>query len=73
MDRLRWACHIQRIDSNEMSKTMVENTAMGARKIRRPRSRSMDDVLEDIRRVKITNWWLVARSKPGGRSREALT
>ena len=36
---------------------------MGQRRIGRPKSRWMDGVLEDIRRLEIINWWMVARKR----------
>ena len=53
--RLRWAGYVQRMVSNEMAKRMMENTPMEKRKVGRPISRWMDNLLEGIKRLKITN------------------
>ena len=40
-----------------MTERIIKNTAVGRREVVRPRSRKMDGVLVDIKRLKIVNWW----------------
>ena len=47
-----------------MAKRIMENTPVGRKKFGRPRCYGM---LEDIKRLKITNWWICLGTEiPGG-------
>ena len=51
------------MNDNEIAKKITENSPIVRRKVGRPRSRWINVVLEDIKILKITNWWMIARNK----------
>lgn len=73
--RLRWAGHIQRMKANEMVRKIMESKPEGRRKMGRPNLRWMDGILQDVKSLKLQNWWMVARDREAWRRmlREALT
>ncbi|KAJ4438485.1 hypothetical protein ANN_14430 [Periplaneta americana] len=48
---------------HEIPKKVMGNKFEGKRSVGRPRLRWMDGVLEDLKKVGIKGWWLVARDR----------
>lgn len=73
--RLRWAGHIQRMKTSEMVRKIMETKPEGRRKAGRPNLRWMDGILQDVKSLRLKNWWMVARDREAWRRmlREALT
>ena len=69
------AGHVQRMKSDEMVKRIMEGKPEGRRGVGRPCSRWGDAVQEDVKKLKIQNWWTVARDREVWRRilREAVT
>ncbi|PSN34620.1 hypothetical protein C0J52_24196, partial [Blattella germanica] len=64
--RLRWAGHIQKMKTSEMLRKIMETKPEGRRKAGRPNLRWMDGILQDVKSLRLKNWWMVARiEKPG--------
>ena len=72
---LRWAGHVQRMKNDEIVKRIMEGKPEGRRGVGRPCSRWRDAVQEDVKKLKIQNWWTVARDREVWRRilREAVT
>jgi hypothetical protein len=54
--RLRWAGHVQRMEDEQMPKRLLYAKTSGRRNVGRPRSRWLDDVNTDARRMGIRMW-----------------
>ncbi|KAJ4451936.1 hypothetical protein ANN_03417 [Periplaneta americana] len=63
VSRLQWAGHVLRMTEHEITKKVMENKFEGRRGVGRSKLRWMDGVLEDLRRLRIKGWWLVAREE----------
>ena len=74
ISRLKWAEHIQRMNDSEMVKRISEYKPDGRRRGGRPKFRWMDGIIEDVKRLKIINWWMAARNREAWRKilREAV-
>ena len=58
----------------KLLKRIMESKAEGRRKIGRSKNRRMGGVLQDIRTLKIKNWWMLVRDRDVWRGvlREAM-
>ena len=54
--RMRWAAHAMRMEDTRSSRKITEWTPYKTRPAGRPRLRWMDQVEEDLKRVKIVGW-----------------
>jgi hypothetical protein len=54
--RLRWAAHVMRMQNTRTTRKITEWTPYKARPVGRPRLRWMDQVEEDLKRMKIIGW-----------------
>jgi len=54
--RLRWVAHVMRMENTRTTRKITEWKPYKTRPIGRPRLRWMDQVEEDLRRMKITGW-----------------
>ena len=54
--RLRWLGHVKRMEVGAMPRKMVEGRQFIGQKRGRPRLRWMDDVVADLKVMKITQW-----------------
>ena len=54
--RLRWAAHVMRMENTRTTKKITEWTPYKTRPAGRPRLRWMDQVEEDLKRMKIICW-----------------
>jgi hypothetical protein len=61
--RLRWAAHVIRMEKTRTTRKTTEWTPYKARPAGRPRLRSMDQVEEDLKRMKITGWRVKAEDR----------
>jgi hypothetical protein len=53
--RIKWLCHIQRMDQVGPTRKLLHWKLMGTRPVGRPR-RCQEDVMEDFKKLKIKNW-----------------
>ncbi|PSN29557.1 Tyrosine-protein phosphatase non-receptor type 2 [Blattella germanica] len=65
--RLRWAGHIQRMKASEMVRKIMETKPEGRRKAGRPNLRWMDGILQNVKSLRLKNWWMIARGREAWR------
>ena len=61
--RLRRAAHVMRMEKTRTTRKITEWTPYKARPARRPRLRWMDQVEEDLKRIKIIGWRVKAEDR----------
>ena len=54
--RIRWLGHVKRMEEGAMPRTMMEGRLFTGRRKGRPRLRWMDDVVADLKVMKIEQW-----------------
>jgi hypothetical protein len=54
--RIRWLGHVKRMEAGAMPRRMMEGRLFVGRRKGRPRLRWMDDVVADLRAMKIREW-----------------
>jgi hypothetical protein len=54
--RLRWLGHVERMPASRLTKKIYSGKPEGSRKIGRPRTRWLDDVEADIRKMGFRGW-----------------
>ena len=54
--RLRWAAHVIRMDTKRTVKKLTEWEPCSSRPVGRPRLRWLDQVEEDLKKMKVRNW-----------------
>ena len=55
-ERLRWAAHVMKMENTRITRKITEWTPYKTRTVGRPRLRWMDQVEEDLKRMKISGW-----------------
>jgi hypothetical protein len=53
--------------NNDMPRRIMESKPEGRRSVGRPKLRRLDGVLEDLRKLGVKSWWLVARDRESWR------
>jgi len=53
--RIKWLGHIQRMDQARPTRKLLDWKQMGTRPVGRPRQRWQEDVMEDIKQLKVKN------------------
>jgi hypothetical protein len=61
--RLRWAAPVMRMEKIRTTRRITEWTPHKTRPVGRPRLRWMDQVEEDLKRMKITSWRVKAEDR----------
>jgi hypothetical protein len=61
--RVKLLGHIQRMDRARPTGELLDWKAMGTRPVGRPRQRWQEDVMEDLRNLKVKNWKEVAKDR----------
>jgi hypothetical protein len=54
--RIKWLGHIQRMDQTRPARRLLDCKPMGTRPVGRPGQRWQEDVMEDLKKLKIKNW-----------------
>jgi len=54
--RLRWAAHVIRMDKTRTVKKLIEWEPCSSRPVGKPRLRWLDQVEEDLKKIKMRNW-----------------
>jgi len=61
--RITWLEHIQRMDQARPATKLLDLKPMGIRPVGRPRQRCQEDVMEDLKKLKVKNWKETAMDK----------
>ena len=56
VQRTKCLGHIQRMDETRPTRTLLDWKPMGTRPVGRPRQRWQEDVMEDLKKLKIKKW-----------------
>jgi hypothetical protein len=54
--RIKWLGHNQRMDQTRPTRKLLVWKPMGTRPVVRPRQRWQEDVMEDLKELKVKNW-----------------
>jgi hypothetical protein len=60
--RIKWLGHIQRMNQTRPTRKILDWKPMGTRPIGKPRQRWQEDVMEDLKKLKIKNWKETAKN-----------
>ena len=58
--RVKWPGHIQRMDQARPTRKLLDWKPMGTRPVGRPRQRWQEDIMEDLKKLKVKSWKEVA-------------
>jgi len=61
--RIKWQVHIQRMDRARPTGKLLDWRAMGTGPVGRPRQRWQEDVMEDLKKLKVKNWKETAKDR----------
>jgi hypothetical protein len=61
--RIQWLGHIQRMDQARPTRKLLDWKPMGTRPMGRPRQRWQEDVMEDLKKLKVKNWKETAKGR----------
>ena len=61
--RIKWLGHIQRMDRAKPTRKLLDWKPMGTRAVGRPRQRWQEDVMEDLKKLKVKNWKEAAKDR----------
>jgi hypothetical protein len=53
--RIKWLGHIQRMDQTRPTRKLLDWKPMGNRPVGRPKQRWQEDVMEDLKKLKVKN------------------
>jgi hypothetical protein len=54
--RIKWLGHIQRMDQATPTRKLLDWKPIGTRPVGKPRQRSQEYVLEDLKKLKVKTW-----------------
>jgi hypothetical protein len=61
--RIKLLGHIQRMDQARPTGKLLDWKSMGTRPVGRPRQRWQEDVMEDLKKLKVKNWKEAAKDR----------
>ena len=61
--RVKWLWRIQRTERARPTGKLLDRRPMGNRPIGRPRQRWKEDVMEDLKKLKVKNWKDTAKNR----------
>jgi hypothetical protein len=61
--RIKWLGHIEGMDQARPTGKLLDWKPMGTRPVGRPRQRWQEDVMEDLKKLKIKNWKEIAKDR----------
>jgi len=61
--RIKWQGHMERMDQARSTRKLLDWRPMGTRPVGRPRQRWQEDVMEDLKKLKVKNWKEIAKDR----------
>jgi len=61
--RIKWLEHIQRMDQARPNRKLLHWKPMETRPVGKPRQRWQEDVMEDLKKLKVKNWKETAKDR----------
>jgi len=61
--KIKWLGHVQRLDRARPTGKLLDREQMGTRLVGRPRQRWQEDVMEDLKKLKVKNWKETAKGR----------
>ena len=61
--RIKWLEHIQRMDQARPTRKLQDWKPMGIRAVERPRQRWQEDIMKDLKQLKVKNWKEIAKDR----------
>jgi len=61
--RIKWLGHIQRMDQARPTGKLLVWRPVGTRPVGRPRQRWQEDVMEELKKLKVKNWKEMAKGR----------
>jgi len=58
---IKWLGHVQRMDQARPTRKLLDWRPMGTRPVGRPRQRWQEDVMEDLKQLKVKYWKEIAK------------
>jgi len=63
VQRIKWLGHIQRMDQARPTRKLLDWKPMGTRPVGKPRQRWQEDVMEELKKLKVKNWKEAAKDR----------
>ena len=61
--RIKWLGHIQRMGQARPTRKLLDWKPKGNRPVGRPRQRWQEDIMEDLKKLKVNNWKETAKDR----------
>jgi hypothetical protein len=61
--RIKWLGHIRRMDQARPTRKLSDRRPVGTNPVGRPRQRWHEDVMEDLKKLKLKNWKETAKDR----------
>jgi hypothetical protein len=61
--RIKWLGRIQKMNQTTPTRKLLDWKPMGTRSVGRPRQRWQEDVMQDLKKLKIKNWKKTAKDR----------
>jgi hypothetical protein len=61
--RIKWLGHVQRIDQVRPARKLLDWKPIGTRPIGRSRQRLPEDVMDDLKKLRVKNWKEIAKDR----------
>jgi hypothetical protein len=61
--RIKWLGHIQQMDQARLTRKQSDWRPIGTRPVGKPRQRWQEDVMEDLKKLKVKNWKKTAKDR----------
>jgi len=61
--QIKWLGHVQRTDQARPTRKLLDWKPMEIRPVGRPRQRWQEDVMEDLKNLKVKNWKEIAKDR----------
>jgi len=61
--RIKWLGHIQGMDQTRPTRKLLDWKPMETRAVGKPRQRWQEDVMEDLKKLKVKNWKKAAKDR----------